>query len=39
MPDPDPSIYLPLMKSTFDIRRQYVVVEAESARDIMEIHP
>ena len=38
-PDPDPEVYLPLMKSTFEIRRQYVVSEAESARDIMEKHP
>ncbi len=32
----DPHIYLPLMKSTFDFRRQYVVSEAESANEIME---
>lgn len=30
---------LPLMKTTFSIRRQYVVSEAESARNIMERHP
>lgn len=38
-PDPDPEVYLPLMKSTFEMRRQFVVSEAESARDIMEKHP
>ena len=38
-PDPDPEVYLPLMKSTFEFRRQYVVSDAESARDIMEKHP
>ena len=36
MTNPDPHIYLPLMKATFDFRRQYVVSEAESAVDIME---
>ena len=35
-PNPDPQVYLPLMKSTFDFRRQYVVSEAESAFEIME---
>ena len=35
-PNPDPQVYLPLMKSTFDFRRQYVVSEAESAIEIIE---
>ena len=34
--NPDPHIYLPLMKATFDFHRQYIVTEAESAVDIME---
>ena len=37
MTNPDPHIYLPLMKATFDFRKQYIVSsEAESAVDIME---
>ena len=33
---PNPDVNLPLMSQTFDIRRQYIVSEAECARDIME---
>ena len=36
--NPDPHVYLPLMKSTFDFRRQYIVSEAESALEILEKH-
>ena len=33
---PNPDVYLPLMSQTFDIRRQYIVSEADCARDIMD---